>query len=291
MVFDENEFFRQITLRICGNLDFEVALQDCLIYLREFMPADSFHLSLFDRGLGALRTIAIASPAEAKRVNIIIPLDDEGQRFLDNPDLPPALIITPVEMSPLSRPVVVRTGLWKEHSVMAMHLSVKGSKIGNLILFAKGVNRFTEEHLRLFSILNEPIAIALSNALRYDELNQLKDIMADDIQYLHRKLQHSASEMIIGEDFGLKKVIEMVRGVAPLDSPVLLQGETGVGKEVIASATHSLSKRKNGQFIQVNCGAIPDTLIDSELFGHEKGSFTGAFAQRRGCFERADGGT
>jgi transcriptional regulator with PAS, ATPase and Fis domain len=70
-----------------------------------------------------------------------------------------------------------------------------------------------------------------------------------------------------------------------------LQGETGVGKEIIANAIHSLSRRKNGPFIQVNCGAIPETLIDSELFGHEKGSFTGAIAQKRGCFERADGGT
>ena len=83
----------------------------------------------------------------------------------------------------------------------------------------------------------------------------------------------------------------MVREVAPLDSPVLLQGETGVGKEIIANAIHGLSRRKNGPFIQVNCGAIPETLIDSELFGHEKGAFTGAISQKRGCFERADGGT
>jgi transcriptional regulator with PAS, ATPase and Fis domain len=150
---------------------------------------------------------------------------------------------------------------------------------------------FSEKHLRLFSILNEPFAIALSNALRYDELNQLKDIMADDLQYLHKKLLRSPGEMIIGEDFGLKKVVEMARGVAPLDSPVLLLGETGVGKEIIANAIHSLSRRKGGPFIQVNCGAIPETLIDSELFGHEKGAFTGAIDQKRGCFERAGGGT
>jgi len=85
--------------------------------------------------------------------------------------------------------------------------------------------------------------------------------------------------------------MEMVMEVAPLDSPVLLRGETGVGKEIIANAIHSLSRRKNGPFIQVNCGAIPETLIDSELFGHEKGAFTGAISQKRGCFERADGGT
>jgi transcriptional regulator with GAF, ATPase, and Fis domain len=85
--------------------------------------------------------------------------------------------------------------------------------------------------------------------------------------------------------------MEMVRQVAPLKSPVLLMGETGAGKEVIANAIHNLSLRSNGPFIRVNCGAIPPTLMDSELFGHEKGAFTGALFQKRGRFERADGGT
>jgi transcriptional regulator with GAF, ATPase, and Fis domain len=93
--------------------------------------------------------------------------------------------------------------------------------------------------------------------------------------------------MIIGEDFGLKNIMEMVRQVASLDSPVLLLGETGVGKDVIANAIHYSSSRRNGPFIKVNSGAIPETLMDSELFGHEKGAFTGALSQKRGRFERA----
>ena len=101
----------------------------------------------------------------------------------------------------------------------------------------------------------------------------------------------STGEEIIGSDFGLKSVMEMVQQVAPLDSPVLLLGETGTGKEVIANAIHYSSPRKDGPFIKVNCGAIPETLLDSELFGHEKGAFTGAISQRRGRFERADKGT
>ena len=92
-------------------------------------------------------------------------------------------------------------------------------------------------------------------------------------------------------EFGLKDAMEMVRQVAPLDSPVLLRGETGVGKDVIANALHYSSPRQDGPFIKVNCGAIPETLLDSELFGHEKGSFTGAIARKRGCFERAHHGT
>ena len=96
---------------------------------------------------------------------------------------------------------------------------------------------------------------------------------------------------MVGEEFGLKATMEMVHQVAPLMSPVLILGETGTGKEVIANAIHNLSNRRRGPFIKVNCGAIPEALIDSELFGHEKGAFTGAIDQKRGRFERADKGT
>ena len=96
---------------------------------------------------------------------------------------------------------------------------------------------------------------------------------------------------MIGGETGLRKVMEMVRQVAPLNNTVLLLGETGTGKEMIANAIHFSSPRKDGPFIKVNCGALPENLIDSELFGHEKGAFTGAVAESRGRFERADGGT
>jgi transcriptional regulator with GAF, ATPase, and Fis domain len=116
-------------------------------------------------------------------------------------------------------------------------------------------------------------------------------MLRDDNRYLSRELQRISGNRIIGADFGLRQVMEMARLVAPRDSPVLLSGETGVGKDVLANAIHELSTRRDGPFIKVNCGAIPDTLIDSELFGHEKGAFSGAIVQKRGRFERADGGT
>jgi transcriptional regulator with GAF, ATPase, and Fis domain len=100
-----------------------------------------------------------------------------------------------------------------------------------------------------------------------------------------------SGDEIIGAEYGLKEIMEMVRKVSPLDSPVTLLGETGVGKEVIANAIHATSSRNDGPLVTVNCGAIPENLLDSELFGHEKGAFTGAIAQKRGHFERADGGT
>ena len=163
--------------------------------------------------------------------------------------------------------------------------------MGSLLVRANGTNRYTEEHGELWSLVNEPVGIALANSQQYLELLKLKDALADDNLYLSNELRHSVGTEIVGANFGLKEVMDQVCKVAPLSSPVLLMGETGTGKEIIANAIHNLSTRNNGPLITVNCGAIPETLIDSELFGHERGSFTGALTERRGRFERADRGT
>jgi len=120
---------------------------------------------------------------------------------------------------------------------------------------------------------------------------ELKELLAEDYRELQCDYFQSVGQNIVGARFGLKEVMDMVRQVAPLSSPVLLMGETGTGKELIAAAIHDLSARREGPFIKVNCGAIPESLIDSELFGHEKGAFTGALEKKRGRFERANGGT
>jgi transcriptional regulator with PAS, ATPase and Fis domain len=120
----------------------------------------------------------------------------------------------------------------------------------------------------------------------------LNELLTDDNRFLHGELRSlCCADEIVGANFGLRDVMHKARQVASLDSPVLLLGETGTGKDVVANSIHYSSSRSEGPFISVNCGAIPDTLIDSELFGHEKGAFTGALSQKRGRFERADKGT
>jgi transcriptional regulator with GAF, ATPase, and Fis domain len=290
MVIDANSFFRLATLRICGTLDLEVAIQNCLLFLRSYMPADTILLNLYDPGLTAMKNIALATTTETRRLTKVWPLDVRGREFLESPDLPPGRIVKDPKADPVAGNMIKKTGE-ETSSFMVLYIMINGARLGNVVLLTKEKDTFTEEHLRLFRMLNEPFAITLSNALRYDELNRLKEILTDDIRYFQRKLQRFSGEDIIGEDFGLKSVMEMIKEVAPLDSPVLLMGETGVGKEVFANAIHSLSRRSDGPFIRINCGAIPETLIDSELFGHEKGAFTGAIRQTRGCFERADNGT
>ena len=174
---------------------------------------------------------------------------------------------------------------------MNLPLMIDGHLEGGLALLAHGSNRFNEHHARLYENLQVPFFVAMANTLKHREILKLKDMLADDNRFLHDELHRLSGDEIIGANFGLKDVMFKVRQVATLDSPVLLLGETGVGKDVIANTIHYSSSRSNGPFVSVNCGAIPDTLIDSELFGHEKGAFTGALSQKRGRFERADKGT
>jgi transcriptional regulator with GAF, ATPase, and Fis domain len=145
--------------------------------------------------------------------------------------------------------------------------------------------------MELLGLLRRPFTIALFNTLEHREVLRLRDRLSDDNSFLNRELIRISGEEIVGADFGLKPVMDLVHQVAASDSPVLLTGETGVGKDVIAGAIHSESARRNRPFIAVNCGAIPESLVDSELFGHEKGAFTGALARKRGRFERAHQGT
>jgi transcriptional regulator with GAF, ATPase, and Fis domain len=144
----------------------------------------------------------------------------------------------------------------------------------------------------LLAKLAEPFAAALANDGRIREMRVLREAaLAENRALLSRLGRPAAGDAIVGSDLGLKAVLERVALVARSDLPVLLLGETGSGKEVIARAIHSRSPRAAGPLIRVNCGAIPSELVDSELFGHERGSFTGATSTRKGWFERADGGT
>jgi transcriptional regulator with GAF, ATPase, and Fis domain len=174
---------------------------------------------------------------------------------------------------------------------MTMQLLGEGDLFGGLVAVVEQRDAFTEDDADLFTLLAGPFRVAMVNALRHRDLLRLKDRLADDNRYLHRELVRLSGNEIVGADFGLKCVMRLVRQVAPTDSPVLIAGETGVGKDVVANAVHLGSPRREGPFIAVNCGAIPDSLLDSELFGHEKGAFTGALAQKRGRFERAHNGT
>jgi hydrogenase-4 transcriptional activator len=163
---------------------------------------------------------------------------------------------------------------------------------GALVVRARTGSGFHASHERMLAALTEPFAAALDHDRRLHELAALREAAeADKRSALARLGRDELRDTIVGSEAGLRPVMERVHLVARLDVPVLLLGETGTGKEVIARTIHEQSSRSRGPFIRVNCGAIPPELMDSELFGHEKGAFTGATSSRRGWFERADNGT
>jgi transcriptional regulator with GAF, ATPase, and Fis domain len=290
MHVDEKEFFREATLRICGSLDVETFLWESFIYIRDFIPADYAVLTHYDADKGEHIALARAGDEGGSLLNIALPMPPDVRPFVVRSDVQ-TLVIDQAETHPTARPWLSHGLLDKDSSLLVLRLIVGGDIVGAVSFIARGSGRFTQNHADLLTLLREPFAIALSNCIRYQELLRLQEMLVEDNRFLRNELRQAAGEEIIGADFGLRGVMDMVRHVAPLSSPVLLLGETGTGKEVVASAIHKLSPRKDGPFVTVNCGAMPESLVDSELFGHEKGAFTGALSQKRGRFERAHGGT
>jgi transcriptional regulator with GAF, ATPase, and Fis domain len=288
---DEKEFFRQFTLRICGSLEIEKALWRCFLYVRDFFPAEELMLTVYDSATTLIEVVATADEGGGQIRSLRTPVPPKAQRQLENfTRYPPVRIIEDMHKDDIIGPIAAARGL--EPSVLMLsRLVIEKALVGGLAVRTSKGQSYTQEHARLWGMVNEPAAIALANSQRFREALRLKDSLVDENMYLQEELRRTTGEEIVGADFGLKEVMHRVRHVAPLSSPVLLLGETGTGKEVIAGAIHNMSKRMEGSFIKVNCGAIPESLIDSELFGHEKGAFTGATTQKRGRFERANGGT
>jgi formate hydrogenlyase transcriptional activator len=151
---------------------------------------------------------------------------------------------------------------------------------------------YTDDEVGFLIQVANQIAIAVDNALAYGEIRSLKDKLAQERVYLRDEVRTDRNfEDVVGQSAALRRVLRNAETVAPTDSTVLICGETGTGKELIAHAIHNLSPRHSKAFVKLNCAAIPTGLLESELFGHEKGAFTGAIAQRIGRFELADGGT
>jgi formate hydrogenlyase transcriptional activator len=168
----------------------------------------------------------------------------------------------------------------------------QGRILGVLHLLDRRPNAFTQEDVEFLSQVSSQVAIALENALEYRELSESKEKLAEERLYLAREIRtEHGFEEILGRSPALQRVLKQAETVAPTGSTVLVQGETGTGKELVARAIHNLSSRQDNIFVKLNCAAIPLGLLESELFGHERGAFTGAIARKIGRFELAHKGT
>ena len=259
--------------------------------LRRVIPHDAASISLYDRESEQLRLhsfdLLYASDLEE---GALFPLEGspQGRAFTS---LRPVLI-KHLDLEEFPAPQTRHAYKDGLRSGCIIPLVAHDRALGTLDIASRSEGAFTEEDVQLLTHIAKQIAIAVENALAYREISVLKDKLAQEKLYLEEEIRSEMNfDQIVGDSPALRQVLELVQTVAPSDSTVLLLGETGTGKELVARAIHDHSRRKNRTFVKLNCAAIPTGLFESELFGHEKGAFTGAIGQKIGRLELADQGT
>ncbi len=296
MKTDQKEFFIKAINLLCSSLDITVAIERFRKHLKTAIPVDNVGISIFEPELKSIRNLIAANDEGAEWRDELIPLHVKTLRFIEKGEFAKPMIINDVATDENLGPMMdfvqpdPKYDLGRDVSTIGIPLLIDDNWVGHFNIVSAGVNKYRQEHADLVEPLQEPLALILSNCLQHMEILRLQEMLTDENRFLQNELRESMGD-VIGQHYGLRHVMEMVSQTAPKDNPVMLYGETGTGKEVIANAIHYSSPRRHGPFIKVNCGAIPENLIDSELFGHEKGAFTGAFDQKRGRFERANKGT
>jgi formate hydrogenlyase transcriptional activator len=250
-------------------------------------------------------SLALYEP-ESKRLRLHV-LTTPDQRPPSEPD-----ILLPVEGTPAGQAFTARESVlvnqigtarfapeiiepWASLGIKSacwLPLPSHGRVLGTLMVGSEREADFTQEDVRLLSLVAHQVAVALDNALAYQKTAELGGRLAEEKRYLEEELRTEYNfEEVVGESETLKRVLKQVEIVAHTEATVLILGETGTGKELIARAIHNLSPRRERTFVKLNCAAIPTGLLESELFGHEKGAFTGAISQKIGRLELAHRGT
>ena len=279
-----------LTSRITSNLKFRELLREIAANIREVIHADAAGIAFYDAASAKSRIYVVDFPNARGFVKEEI-LVTPGDAFMRAWESSKPVTLAANDRRELGTEIyelVVAEGL-NAHCLIP--LVSRNRPVGVLILARRGEG-FTHEDVDFLREASGQIAIAIENALAYHEISQLKDKLAQEKLYLEEEIRSEMNfENIIGNSPALKHVLELVETVAPSDSTVLLLGETGTGKELIARAIHDRSRRNERTFVKLNCAAIPTGLLESELFGHEKGAFTGAITQKVGRMELADQGT
>lgn len=296
-------FLLEMSNTLAAHLDIRQLLTAIAACLRQVKQFDEVTLALHDAGSKMLRVQALethAADAKAGGLTItyapaeasddLIPIDGTPAGWAFTSRRPLLLKGTANEKLPFD----VRAQLRDPSMQSACWIPLLGQEgaLGTLNLFSRRASTFTDDDLGILTQMAGQIAIALGNALAFRRVAELTQKLAEEKRYLEDELRTEINfEEIVGESKPLMRVLKQIETVAPTDSTVLILGETGTGKELIARAVHDLSGRRAHNFVRVNCASIPTGLLESELFGHEKGAFTGAIAQRIGRLELADRGT
>jgi formate hydrogenlyase transcriptional activator len=272
-----------LTNRVVSKLELPDLLHEIAVSIRNVMQCDSVGVALPNGESGELRVYILDFPGHDEIIESGAVSETTVQVFRTGE----VVNLTKEQLAVGSK--LVAAGL---NSLCSLPLINRGRVLGVLGLGSSREHAFLEDDVSFLAQLANQIAIAVENASAYGEVSQLKDRLAQENVYLESEIRDELLfEDIVGNSQALQHVLREVETVAPADSTVLIYGETGTGKELIARAVHNLSSRKPKAFVKLNCAAIPTGLLESELFGHEKGAFTGAFTQRVGRFELAHRGT
>jgi formate hydrogenlyase transcriptional activator len=283
---DRSELLLQVNNTLVSNLNLRELLSQISSALGTVMPHDAAALTLYDASTNELRVAAFDFPEHEGKcaAGDLIPFEGNpiGEAFTTRQTVL-------IDYAGSSDPRVTCSGLM---SGCASPLIFRDRVLGVLGIKSMREHAFSSEDAELFEQVAKQVAIAVENALAYNEIETLKNKLEKEKLYLEEEIRTEYNfEEIIGSSSVLKRVLQNVETVATTDSTVLIYGETGTGKELIARAIHNLSDRRERTLVKVNCAAIPTGLLESELFGHEKGAFTGAIDRRIGRFELAHQGT
>src|SRR6202453_3342618 len=288
---DRLQLLLDLTNRITSNLELREAVRGIAANIREVIHADAVTVTLPDAASEKFRVFAMDFPhgKGVVKEELLFTPSAAGKKALET--LKPVVVDTrkPQELSPEACDMVVAEDI---KALCNIPLANRGRALGILAIVRTTETPFSPGDIDFLTRASGQIAIAIENAMAYHEISELKDKLAQEKLYLEEEIRSEMNfENIVGSSPALKHVLELVETVAPSDSTVLLLGETGTGKELIARAIHDRSRRNLRTFVKLNCAAIPTGLLESELFGHEKGAFTGAITQKIGRMELGDQGT
>jgi formate hydrogenlyase transcriptional activator len=281
-----------LTNSVVAHMELNDVLREATIGARRLMQSDFAMVGLLDSESGQLRVNAFELADDTM-------LDAEAVNSFGE-SLAAHVFSTGKPWTSISTDVVVDIDLkddlkWAvvgSKSGCILPLVIRDRVLGILALGHRGEAAYTQDEVDFLTQLSGQLAIAVENSLVLGELRKLKDNCGEESVWVEDEIRSELNfEEIVGRSSALQRVLRQVEVVAPTDSGVLVQGETGTGKELIARAIHNLSARRDRPFVKLNCAAIPSGLLESELFGHEKGAFTGAIMRKAGRFEVADKGT
>jgi len=288
---DRLRLLLEVSESIASHRDLEELFRDLARRLPQVVPFDYINAVLYDSSRNVMRLwLLVTAQPSTISPGLELPVDESPGGLVWKTQQPLTVNdVTQERRFPKLMELLRENGV---QSFCAIPLTTAQRRLGAMGFGSLHPRTYGQAEIAFMQQVARQVAVAVENALGYKQIAELKEKLAKEKLYLEEEIRIEYNfEEIIGESTTLKKVLKQVEVVAPTDSTVLILGETGTGKELLARAIHNLSGRRERTFVKINCAAIPTGLLESELFGHEKGAFTGAIAAKMGRFELADQGT